>query len=202
MVLLKHTAPAVDAQFQEGHFVVNKTGKLFSKIPTDQAHEQNNASVKGEGGAVGLTENETALRRWIVGGPEVARLVQEFEGSLQHGSKSWFGRSDTFEHHEQTQSKQTAFLKDVKFLTLVVENYGNPFTEQSSDHIVLHSKDVVDPSVKKTIESVELLGKSQYESFVQERLVECSIPLSEPIKNKLPLVSCPSKKYHQSHRCR
>ena len=88
MVLLKHTAPAVDAQFQEGHFVVNKTGKLFFKIPTDQTHEQNNASVKGEGGAVGLTENETALRRWIVGGPEVARLVQEFEGSLQHGSKS------------------------------------------------------------------------------------------------------------------
>ena len=38
--------------------------KVFSGIAIDQAHEQNNASVKGDGGAVGLTENLAALRRW------------------------------------------------------------------------------------------------------------------------------------------
>ena len=36
---------------------------VFSGIAIDQAHEQNNASVKGDG-AVGLTENTAALRRW------------------------------------------------------------------------------------------------------------------------------------------
>ena len=34
----------------------------------DRAHEQNNAAVKGDGGAVGLTENPAALHRWMVSG--------------------------------------------------------------------------------------------------------------------------------------
>ena len=42
-----------------------------------QAHEQNNAAVKGEGGAVGLTQSPEALRRWMVAGPEVLRNAQE-----------------------------------------------------------------------------------------------------------------------------
>lgn len=41
-----------------------------------QAHEQNNAVVKGSGGAVGLTQNPSALRKF---GPEQARLIEEFE---------------------------------------------------------------------------------------------------------------------------
>ena len=52
--------------------MVNKTSKNFSSIPIDHAHKQNNALVKGEGGAVGLTENPSALRRWMVSGPEIA----------------------------------------------------------------------------------------------------------------------------------
>ena len=51
----------------------------------DQAHEQNNAMVKGDGGAVGLTENPSALRRWMISGPEIARIVNEFEVCVQMG---------------------------------------------------------------------------------------------------------------------
>lgn len=60
---------------------MHKMKKLFSSVALDQAHEQVNAVVKGEGGAVGLTENPSALRRWMIAGPEVARMVQEFEYS-------------------------------------------------------------------------------------------------------------------------
>jgi hypothetical protein len=35
--------------------------------------------VKGEGGAVGLTENPSALKRWMISGREIARIVSEFE---------------------------------------------------------------------------------------------------------------------------
>lgn len=49
-------------------WVVQKTTKNFSSSPVDQAHEQNNAIVKGSGGAVGLTENPTAFARWMVAG--------------------------------------------------------------------------------------------------------------------------------------
>ena len=45
----------------------------------DQSHKQLNKSIKGEGGAVGLTEDPAALRRWMIAGPELSRIVAEFE---------------------------------------------------------------------------------------------------------------------------
>lgn len=64
--------PDAHTQFCNGSFVVHKTKKYFSSIALDHTHEQVNAGVKGEGGAVGLTENPAALRRWMVAGPELA----------------------------------------------------------------------------------------------------------------------------------
>ena len=76
---MEHIPPAVLKQFIEnGFWVVIKMCNKFSAIPIDQAHEQNNKIVKGSGGAVGLTENPTAFRKWIVAGPEQARIIQEF----------------------------------------------------------------------------------------------------------------------------
>ena len=79
MSALHITHPAIHAQFCLGSFVAHKSNRVFSSIALDQAHEQVNALVKGEGGAVGLTENPSALRRWMVAGPEIARMVQEVE---------------------------------------------------------------------------------------------------------------------------
>ena len=42
-----------------------------------------NKLVKGEGGAVGLTEDPQALERWLVAGPEISWLILEFEYSFQ-----------------------------------------------------------------------------------------------------------------------
>ena len=53
--------PDVFQRFCNGSFVVHKTERVFSSIALDQAHEQVNSEVKGEGGAVGLTENPAAL---------------------------------------------------------------------------------------------------------------------------------------------
>ena len=64
-------------------WVISKSSNTFSSIPIDQAHEQNNARVKGSGGAVGLTESPVAFRRWMVAGPETARVLQEFESQLK-----------------------------------------------------------------------------------------------------------------------
>ena len=75
----------VAVQFQQGKFPVSKMSKPLSDIPIDQAHEQNNALAKGESGAVGLTDNPSALRRWMVSGPEIARIIKAFEAlSLIH----------------------------------------------------------------------------------------------------------------------
>ena len=39
--------------------------------------------VKGDVGAIGLTENSSQLMRWMVAGPEMARVIGEFEDSVQ-----------------------------------------------------------------------------------------------------------------------
>jgi hypothetical protein len=60
MVTLHERHPSIHAEFVKGRFVVAKTQKLFSTMSVDQAHEQNNALVKGDGGAIGLLDNESA----------------------------------------------------------------------------------------------------------------------------------------------
>jgi len=63
----------------QGKFTVKKSTRSFSAISFDQSHEQLNRLVKDDGGAIGLTENEAALRRWMTCGPEIARLIAEFQ---------------------------------------------------------------------------------------------------------------------------
>ena len=55
MLLLEKQHPSVAGEFNKGNFVVHKSDRTFSAMAIDQAHEQNNAVVKGEGGAIGLT---------------------------------------------------------------------------------------------------------------------------------------------------
>ena len=59
---MENLPPSTSEEFVEhGHLVVSNTANKFSSMPLDQA-EQNNDLVKGSGGAVGLTENPSALR--------------------------------------------------------------------------------------------------------------------------------------------
>jgi len=62
MVTLPTAQPEVDREFETGNFTIQKTSRQFSAIPIDQAHEQNNAAIKGDGGAVGVITKSTALR--------------------------------------------------------------------------------------------------------------------------------------------
>ena len=134
MASLPDIYPNVAQEFAKGR----KTGKVFSNIAIDQAHEQNNALIKGDGGAIGLTEDPSALRRWMVAGPEISRIVDEFEGV------SNFQLSSTDDkHHEDTKISQETFFGEVQRLIKAIEDFGNPFLEESSYLYKLDSKDVV-----------------------------------------------------------
>ena len=63
MMMLSEKQPGVLAEFKAGKFVIYKTSNTFSAMAIDKCHKQNNALVKGSGGAIGLTENPGALRR-------------------------------------------------------------------------------------------------------------------------------------------
>ena len=61
-----------------------------------------------------------------------------------------------------------------------------------SDLLVLNSRDVVDTAVADTVRQMEKLGVEQYETYVEERLVNQTVPITDPIKwNNLHLFSSP-----------
>ncbi len=186
MMQLSDKHPAILAEFEAGKFTVNKTRNKFSAIVLDHCHKQNNAIVKQSRGAIGLTTNSSALRRWMVAGPEVARMVTELEKCVM-GTQASVGDHS---HHEQCASVQTAFISEVASLTAVLEEMGNPFLEKSDDLLVLDTRDIMDRSVGDTVRRAETLGIQQYKKFIKERLTECTVPITELLsKNKLALFS-------------
>ncbi len=158
----KHSEVAKN--FNAGNFTVQKTKRVFSTIPIDQAHEQNNACIKGDGGAVGLTDNPRALRRWMVAGPEVARVIEEFHDEHHH----WGRKVDT-RHHDQTSSVQASFAKDVRSLVSAFEDLGNPFEEESTDLLVLDTKEIADLTAVKTVQNVKKIGQDKFKGFTKDR---------------------------------
>jgi hypothetical protein len=80
---MKSLPSAIKNAFREdGHWLVPKSGRQFSGMRIDQAHEHQNKLVKGCGDAIGLTENPTAFSRWMVSGPELARLIHDLEANV------------------------------------------------------------------------------------------------------------------------
>ena len=74
----------------------------------------------------------------------------------------------------------------------VIDEMGNPFSENSSDLLVLDSRDIADAVVADTLDHIEKLGLDQYETYISERLVNQMVPITDPIKrNNFYLFSRP-----------
>ena len=48
---------------------------------------------------------------------------------------------------------------------------GNPFTENSSDLIILDVRDIADPAIIERVHQIEKVGTDRYELYVQQWLV-------------------------------
>ena len=174
-------------EFEEyGHWVIHKTTNRFSAIPIDQAHEQNNELVKSSGGAIGLTENPSAFKKWMISGPEQARLLKQFEEAYTVKRS----KSDSCYHHEEGFSHQKEFKEQASSLVQVISDLGNPFLDESDELISLDTRDVLDESVVKTVRTVNTLGKGQFTNYHKEVFIDCTRSIHDPIKkNSLPLFS-------------
>ena len=185
MRLLDSIHPQTSKEFRSGNFTVNTTGRPFSAIGLDQAHEHLNARVKGTGGAVGLTENPEALQRWMIAGPEVARVIDEFEQATANVIKN---DCSTLLHHEQTRSQQNLFVTQVTSLVAAFEEMGNPFTDDGKSIYALDTHNICCDAVIETVSNIETLGRDQFNAFVTDRLQKRSVSITEPLpRNKLTL---------------
>ena len=186
---MERLPPAVLKQFVEnGFWVVTKTCNKFSAIPIDQAHEQNNKIVKGSGGAVGLTENPTAFRKWMVAGPEQARIIQEFEDTYMTADAN-------DEHHNEGQSAQKTFRNQVSSLVDVIREMGNPFKDDFAELVTLDTRNCMEEAVVSTVRNIESLGKTKYHEYMNDVVEQRTRSIHDPIKrNSLPLFKHTSTK--------
>ena len=188
MDVLKQTNVDVYNEFNDhGNFVTSRTENNFSSMGLDHRHEQHNKDFKGDGGAVGLTESDEKLTRWMVCGPEVARCIREFEIGMDLDTN----KSTDFRHHEHTPSFQSRFDKHVNATVAEFEKYGNPFAEDSpSELIQIVSRNVMTKEMTESIYAIEKCGEDQYTDFLQQRIVKKTKSVDDPIpKNKFPSFS-------------
>ena len=120
MSQLQPNHPDVYEEFLKGIFSVQKSNRKFSRIAGDQNHDQMNAKIKGVGGAIGLTEKEIALQRWLICGPEISWLLDEFESINE-------GVNHVQEHHDFSDSVQSNFHKKSEKFTVSPGRCGQFF---------------------------------------------------------------------------
>ena len=87
---------------------------MFSNLAIYKPYVQHNAGVKDDGGAVGLTECPATLQKCMFSGPEMARVIIEFERSVDRTLCSGPG-------------VQKIFLEYVMSPKSAIGEYGNPF---------------------------------------------------------------------------
>ena len=149
----------------------------MSAIAFYQAHEQNNAIIKGVGVAVGLLSKDmdSALRRWEVAGPEVSRLLEEYERLYNITSNI-----NKRKHHEDYTEFQKTFFNDTQKLFFCFNEIRNPFEENRL--VVLDTGDVMNCDVETCLANLLERNEERYKEFYKHRLVICNIPITNTIK--------------------
>ena len=65
-------------EFESGNFVLQISGREFSRIHYDQAHEQSNQTIKSIKGPIDFVNraSDKLQRRWEIAGPEIAEYLE------------------------------------------------------------------------------------------------------------------------------
>ena len=128
----------------------------------------------------------------------MTRIIEEFQASTDK-----IDRATDTRQHEEPNPVQVSFAQDVQSLTDIIEQMGNPFTQNSSDMIILDIRDIADPAIIERMHQFEKLRTDRYDLDVQECLVEKTKNINKPIKrNKLALFHCPPVKEHSKSQQR
>ena len=156
--------PNLARAFKEKKFCVQKTKNRFSLMAMDQAHEQLNAKIKGNGGAVGLFDNKNSLNRWMTAGPVISDIIDEFLVSCGlTESESIVGL-----HHEECKMFKVRFNNNVKGLVDAFKVRCNPFDDdpfKPPDLFTMHTREVVGADAVTLLYNLDEMGNAQAKSF-------------------------------------
>ena len=179
---IKH--PHVYQQMVKGSFSFAKSKCPFSNMAPDQVHEQNNKIIKGQGGASNFLnlENKSAQIRWETCGPEVARIVLQFEDLYEAESSQ---SHCSLNHHEDKEQFGANFKKDVD--TVFNAMPCKPF--EMTSLCALNNSHSFPPTVVDNLKQVLPSGEAQVKMFINDRLLMEKVPITGKInKNNFPIL--------------
>ena len=154
---------------------VSKPYLSFSAMAIDQAHEHANAVIKSDGEPISITEDAAALRRWMVAGPEVSRLVAEYE-SLTDAKNA----NESDRHQGQTEDTQRAFFG--KAQKLYIARNGKSLSGRDKDLLSLDTKTIAASTAAEMVTSHHQNGKIRFEELMKGLESDDMSFLYEPIK--------------------
>lgn len=197
MLNLPDTALPVYEQFKDGAFSVNRTGKSFAGVSTDQVLEQTlNKDSKTAGGLIGISSDEEARTKWFLTTHLRAHLL-----SVQRQVYSTNTAISGSRHKEDTDRTTLRDEVDIQALLNTLEKYeANLFAGNDRELINLASG--VKPSADASLKIVSALkmGSEKAKAFITERLHDESTPfhatlskLKIPSFEHLPPTKCKKK---------
>ena len=115
-------------------------------------------------------------------GPEIARVITEFEAGMYTRNNA------VLKHHDHSPSVQQRFFAHTKALVIAFQEAGNPFDADSHEVVIIYTREVMPDNVARSIMDAHGEGKKQHADFVEHRLQSAAVEFHEPIKtNKINL---------------
>ena len=152
----------------------------------DQLHEQNNKYIKSVSGATSLInrQDESALVRWELCGPELCRMIQDFEGNDVISPDE----SPQQKHHEDNPTFKKDFRNDTAML---INNFpNNPF--MLNELTVINNTDILfQDNIYHNLTQLEPIGSKQFLTFIEDRLIKSKASIRAKISfNHFMLPGC------------
>ncbi len=176
---LKESSPEVYEEFVNGNWVVNKNSEApFCAVGADTALEHVNRSMKVTGGLIGITQNPSARAKFFLIAPELARLAGEAKEMAGMNSKT------QTKHHNLAAFVLQREDRAIDQLLTTLQNFGNPFEEESNDLYNMVAKVVMPEAVKSDLCRQSEIGRTLYETFVKERIQSNKVNLWSTMKKR------------------
>ena len=104
-------------------------------------------------------------------------------------------------HHEAGFLTQQKFQRNVEQLFQSVSTMANPFMDDFPELVAMGSRNCVDDSVKLSLDTLEELGRSQYNEYCTSVINSRVMSVHEPIRrNSLVLFANPKRKIVSKQR--
>ena len=177
LVLLQYRCPNEYKQFLAGNFSFLKTNTEFSRMGLDQLHEQNNKFIKGVSGATSLINraDDSALIRWELCGPEICRILQDFEASADGPTHD---NDRPKKHHENNPTFKKDFSSDTARLFKSFPE--NPFLLEKLT-VINNTDTIFEDNIFYNLTQLESTGTKQFQTFIKDRLVMSKVSICTKI---------------------